>query len=49
LEQRYDTYVYFNNDAEAYAVENAWGLGQLVNDLVRRDDAQRSYVVHEAG
>lgn len=35
LKQGYDTLVYFNNDAEAYAVENAWELGRLVNDLVR--------------
>lgn len=49
LQHGYDTFVYFNNDAEAYAVENAWELGRLVKDLVRRSDAQRSYVVHKAG
>ena len=49
LEQGLDAYIYFNNDAYAYAVENAWQLGQLLKDLVRRSDAQRSYAVHETG
>jgi uncharacterized protein YecE (DUF72 family) len=34
-----DTFAYFNNDAEAYAVENAWKLRLLVDDLARRDHA----------
>lgn len=45
----YDTFVYFNNDAQAYAVENAWQLGRLVENLTRRNDAQAGHVVRGAG
>jgi len=34
-----ETFAYFNNDAEAYAVENAWRLRLLVGELMRRDNA----------
>jgi len=47
--QGYDTFVYFNNDAHAHAVENALELRRLVECLVRRDDAQRSNAPQEAG
>lgn len=30
LQQGLDAYIYFNNDACAYAVENAWQLGKLL-------------------
>jgi len=49
LEQGLDAYIYFNNDAYAYAAKNAWQLGRLLKDVVRRDDAQRSHAVHETG
>jgi len=42
LNQGYDTLVYFNNDAQAHAVQNAWELGRLVENLLGGDDAQRS-------
>jgi uncharacterized protein YecE (DUF72 family) len=35
----YDTFVYFNNDAQAYAVENAYDLRLLVRDTTEADDA----------
>ncbi len=44
-----DTYVYFNNDAYAFAVENAWELRQLVEKMIGRHDAQRSYAIQQAG
>lgn len=49
LDQGYDTFVYFNNDAQAHAVQNAWELGRLVENLLGGDDAQRSYALQEAG
>jgi len=49
LEEGRDTFVYFNNDAQAYAVENAWELQSMVEELKRRSDAQRSYAVSEIG
>ncbi len=30
LQQGLDAYIYFNNDAHAYAVQNAWQLGKLL-------------------
>jgi uncharacterized protein YecE (DUF72 family) len=38
-EEGYDTFAYFNNDANACAVENAWELRLLVDELTRRSDA----------
>jgi uncharacterized protein YecE (DUF72 family) len=38
-DEGYDTFAYFNNDAEAHAVENAWDLRLQVDDLMRRDHA----------
>jgi uncharacterized protein YecE (DUF72 family) len=49
LREGHDTFVYFNNDAQAYAVENAWELRHLVEELMRRNDAQRSYAISEVG
>ncbi len=49
LERGHDTFVYFNNDAHAYAVKNAWELRRLVEKLAGRDDAQRSYAIPEVG
>jgi uncharacterized protein YecE (DUF72 family) len=49
LDRGYDTFVYFNNDAQAHAVQNAWELGRLVENLLGGDDAQRSYALQEAG
>jgi uncharacterized protein YecE (DUF72 family) len=49
LEGGHDTFVYFNNDAHAYAVENAWELRHLVEELIRRNDAQRSYAIPGVG
>ena len=49
LDQGYDTFVYFNNDAQAHAVQNARELGRLVENLLGGDDAQRSYALQEAG
>jgi uncharacterized protein YecE (DUF72 family) len=49
LENGHDTFVYFNNDAQAYAVENAWELKHMVEELTRRGDAQRSYAIPEIG
>ena len=49
LDQGSDTFVYFNNDAQAHAVQNAWELGRLVENLLGGDDAQRSYALQEAG
>ena len=49
LEGGHDTFMYFNNDAHAYAVENAWELRHLVEELMRRNDAQRSYAIPEVG
>jgi uncharacterized protein YecE (DUF72 family) len=49
LREGHDTFVYFNNEAQAYAVENAWELRHLVEELMRRNDAQRSYAISEVG
>ena len=49
LAEGHDTFVYFNNDAHAYAVENAWGMRHLVEELTRRNDAHRSDAVREIG
>ena len=49
LEEGHDTFVYFNNDAQAYAVENAWQLRHLVEESIRRNYVQRSYVIRDIG
>ncbi len=49
LEEGCDTFVYFNNDAQAYAVENAWELRHLVEELIETNDAERSYAIRETG
>ena len=45
LKRGYDAFVYFNNDALAYAVENAHDLRYLVEDTRGSDDAPRGHAV----
>lgn len=39
LDKGYDTFVYFNNDAYAYAVQNALELERFVEELVGRNES----------
>lgn len=48
VKQGNDTFVYFNNDAHAYAVENAWELRHLLEQSMGSDDAERSNAIPEA-
>jgi uncharacterized protein YecE (DUF72 family) len=49
LDQGLDTFVYFNNDAYAYAVKNARELKRLVEESEGSEDAEGSHAVREAG
>ncbi len=45
LDRGHDTFVYFNNDAHAYAVENAWQLKRLVEERMGSEHAEGSPAV----